>query len=127
MVEQDYMMRLVQQIARMLAKILFNIDSETISEDLEGRIDKTDTLERLLAMIEEGKINEAENQLFDLLDEGCPQCTEIALLFYSHLNEKTDDFLKENDYSREEVKDGIAGIAERVGLSELVSTSFMDA
>ena len=99
MFAQDYIMRLVHEIARVLAKILFNIDSETVSEKLESRIEETDILEQLLDMVDSGQINEAENKLYDLLNTGVPNCIETAILFYSYLNEKSDEFLKENDYS----------------------------
>lgn len=125
MFEQDYIMRLVHEIARVLAKILFNINSETVLEELESRIEETDILEKLLDMVDIGKINEAENELYDLLNQGAPNCIETAILFYSYLNDKSDEFLKENDYSREEVKEGIEGVAERVGLSGLTNTLFI--
>ena len=119
-------MRLVHEIARVLAKILFNIDSETVSEELESRIEETDILEQLLDMIDNGQINEAENKLYDMLDEGIPNCIEIAILFYSYLNDKTDEFLMENEYSRGEVIDGIETVAERVGLRALINTLFIE-
>ena len=124
MVEQDYIMRLVHEIARMLAKILFNINSETLEEDLEDRIEDIDVLERLLNMIDEGHINEAENKLYDILNCEYSNCIEIALLFYSHLNDKTDEFLSEHNYSRSEIKYGMESVAEHVGLSSLVSSIF---
>ena len=34
MFEQDYVMRMIKEIASVLAKILFNSESETIEEDL---------------------------------------------------------------------------------------------
>ncbi len=126
MFEQDYIMRLVHEIARVLAKILFNIDSETVSEELKSRIEETDVLEQLLDMVDNGQINQAENKLYDMLDAGILNCIETAILFYSYLNEKPDEFLKENDYSRGEVKEGIEDVAERVGLSGLISTLFIE-
>lgn len=126
MFEQDYIMRLVHEIARVLAKILFNINSETVSEDLKSRMEETDVLDQLLDMIDNGQINEAENKLYDLLNAGTPNCIETAILFYSCLNDKSDEFLKENDYSRGEVKEGIEGVAERVGLSGLISTLLIE-
>ena len=119
-------MRLVHEIARVLAKILFNIDSETVSEELESRIEETDILEKLLNMLDKGQINEAENKLYDMLDAGAPNCIETEILFYSYLNEKSDEFLKENDYSRGEVKEGIEDVAEKVGLSGLINTLFIE-
>ena len=126
MFEQDYIMRLVHEIARVLAKILFNIDSETVSEELESRIEETDVLEKLLDMVDNGQINEAENKLYDMLDAETPNCIETAILFCSYLNEKSDEFLKENHYSRGEVKEGIEDVAERVGLSGLIHTLFIE-
>ena len=126
MFEQDYIMRLVHEMARVLAKILFNINSETVSEELESRMEETDVLDGLLDMIDNGQINEAENKLYDLLNAGVPNCIEIAIIFYSYLNEKSDEFLKENDYSRGEVKEGIEDVVERVGLSGLISTLFIE-
>lgn len=119
-------MRLVHEISRVLAKILFNIDSETVSEELVSRIEETDELEKLLNMVDNGQINEAENKLYGLLNVGATHCIETAILFYSYLNEKSDEFLNENDYSREEIKEGIEDVAERVGLSDLIKTLFIE-
>lgn len=119
-------MRLVHEISRVLAKILFNIDSETVSEELESSIEETDVLDQLLKMVDNGQINQAENKLYDMLESGVPNCIEIAILFYLYLNDKSDEFLKENDYSRGEVREGIEGIAERVGLSSLINTIFIE-
>ena len=119
-------MRLVHEIARVLAKILFNVDLEIASEELESCIEETDILEQLLDMVDSGQINDAENKLYDMLEAGTPNCIETAILFYSYLNEKSDEFLKENDYSRGEVKEAIEAVAERVGLGSLINTLFIE-
>lgn len=126
MFEQDYIMRLVHEIARVLAKLLFNIDTETVTEELKSRVEETNLLEMLLDMIDNGQINEAENKLYDLMNDGAPNYMEMAILFYLHLNEKSDDFLEENAYSREEVKGGLEAVAARVGQREIVSALFME-
>ena len=63
--------------------------------------------------------------MYDILDVEVPNCIETAILFYSYLNEKSDEFLKENDYYRGEVKEGIVNVAERVGLGGLINTLFI--
>ena len=40
MVEQDYVMRMVKEIARALAKILFNKDSQTLVEEKKNQTQK---------------------------------------------------------------------------------------
>ena len=127
MFEQDYIMRLVREIARVIAKLLFNIDSETLTEDLQNRLEETDTLKKLLDMVDEGQINEAENCLDDLLCAESPNSVEIAILFYYYLNEKTDMFLEENGFSREEVKLGMEKLAGDLGLSGLADAFLEDS
>ena len=73
-----------------------------------------------------GQINEAENELYDVLEAEIPNSIELAILFYLYLNDKSDEFLKENDYSREEVKEGIESVAKRLGLSGLRNALFIE-
>ena len=42
---------------------------------------------------------------------------EMALLFYSYLNDKSDAFLEEHDFNRIEVKQGLESITSRYGIS----------
>ena len=43
-------------------------------------------------MVDSGKINEAENQIYDMTSDDNMANLELALLFYSYLNDKDDDF-----------------------------------
>lgn len=124
MFEQDYIMRLIKEMVRTLLKMLFHIDTESpIEEMLEDREEKY-VLERLLKLVDKGKINEAENQLIEILNNDMQKLI-MALLFYAYLNEKTDDFLLEHDFSREEIKSGIEDAAARYGIAN-VSEIFLD-
>ena len=117
MFEQDYVMRLIKEMVRAVLKLLFNIDTESPTVELLEDKEEKETLENLLDMIDDGKINEAENSLYDLTSDTDMNSLEIALLFHSYLNDKTDDFLEENDFSREEIKLGLENVADRFGLS----------
>ncbi len=39
--------------------------------------------------------------------------------FYQHLDEYEDDFLEDHGYSREEILEGLEGLAQESGLTEL--------
>ena len=106
MFERDYVMRLIKEMVRAILKLLFNIDTESPTIELLEDKEEKETLENLLDMIDDGKINEAENRLYDLTSDTDMNSLEIALLFYSYLNDKADDFLEENDFSRDEIKLG---------------------
>jgi hypothetical protein len=45
----------------------------------------------------------------------------VALLFYSYLNDKSDEFLENNNFSRDEVKDGLETIVSKYGLNSIAS------
>ena len=119
MFEQDYVMRLIKEMVRAILKLLFNIDMESPTEELLENKEEKETLENMLDMIDDGKINEAENKLYDLTRDTDVNSLKIALLFYSYLNDKTDDFLEANDFSRDEIKSGLENVADSFGLSSI--------
>ncbi len=94
MLEQDYIMRMIKEIIRAVLNLLFHIDTESpVTELLESQQSQT-LLEELLKMVDAGLINEAENQVTDLLESENDDRLKIALLFYSHLNDKTNELQK---------------------------------
>lgn len=117
--EQDYIVRLIKEMIRTILKLLFHIDTDTPTAELLSEADERETLDHLLDLIDDGNINEAENEVYELISDGNASAFEIALLFYSYLNDKTDDFLKENDFSREEIHEGLKNIVSECGLSSL--------
>ena len=117
MFEQDYIMRLIKEMVRTLLKLLFHIDMDSQTEDLLKEREEKETLNILLELADEGEINEAENRLYDLISEGDMSALETALLFYSYLNDKTDEFLEENNFGREEIISGLKAVVSRYGLN----------
>ena len=104
--DKDYVMRIVHEWIRTLIKLIFNKDIDK-EEDAEIPLEVMEQFRKLNAMIDDGEINEAENILLDGLREGDRTYFEMSLLFYEKLSGKTDEFLAEHDYSREEVVDGL--------------------
>lgn len=126
MFEQDYVMRLIKEMVRAILKLLFNIDTELPTAELLENKEEKETLKNLFDMIDDGKINEAENRLYDLTSDTDMNSLEIALLFYSYLNDKTDDFLEENDFSRDEIKLGLENVTDSFGLSSIAKMFLKD-
>ena len=120
MLQDDYILRQIREMVRAVMKMLFQVESpELTPEVLEDR-ETRETLESLLALMEEGKIDEAENRLYYLTsgeDDEERKNLEAGLLSYYALNGKSDDFLEEHDFSREEIMTGIQDLADRYGLS----------
>ena len=126
MFEQDYVMKLIKEMVRAILKLLFNIDTESPTVELLENKEEQETLENLLDMVDAGEINEAENRLYDLTSNTDVNSLEIALLFYSYLNDKTDDFLEVNNFSRDEIKLGLENVADSFGLSSIAKMLLTD-
>ncbi|MDE6233808.1 MAG: hypothetical protein K2M60_10755 [Lachnospiraceae bacterium] len=116
MFEQDYIMRLIKEIIRVILKLLFNFDAGAPTEELINQIEQKENLDYLMDLADNGNINEAENELWELTSDRDMENLKTALLFYSYLNDKTDDFLNENNFSREEIKEGFKNLISKYGL-----------
>ena len=112
-------MRLVKEMVRTILKLLFDIDTESPTEELLEEQEEKETLDKLLLLVDNGNINQAENELYELLAEESRTNLKIALLFYSYLNEKNDTFLEEHNFSREEVEEGLRTVVSQYGLSSI--------
>jgi hypothetical protein len=124
--EQDYVMRLIKEMVRAILKLLFNIDTESPTIELLENKEEKETLENLIGMVDAGEINEAENRLYDLISATDMNSMEVAILFYSYLNDKTDDFLEANDFSRDEIKLGMENVADNFGLNSIAKMFLTD-
>ena len=114
MVKQDYLMRLIHEMVRTIIKLIFNIDEKTV--DIEQELKETSDLYiRLVRLADAGKINEAENLLYEQLEYGQPEYLKAALGFYDHLNDYTEEFLDKADFSREEIKSGLVSVLKMYG------------
>ncbi|MFV0528496.1 MAG: DUF6483 family protein [Lachnospiraceae bacterium] len=112
MVEQDYYMRIVKDLGRMISRLLFNkFEPEYIFQEDETMQEEMNYKE-VLQMLEAGDINGAENLLYQYMEDGDDVYLEMALDFYDRVNEYDNDYLEDHDYSREEVSDGINHVLE---------------
>lgn len=118
MFEQDYVMRLIKEMVRAILKLLFNIDTDSPSAELLEDAKEQQTLDELLDMVDNGFINEAENKIYEITEEGKKTDLEMALLFYSYLNDKSDEFLEAHNYGRDEIKAGLKDITVRYGVDD---------
>lgn len=129
MVEKDYVMRIIHEMVRTILKLLFHIDEETEQELIFLDGDNRDFYQRLCQMADDGKLNEAENLLYENLESEAGveedknlENLKLALAFYDYLNTKSNDFLDDNDFSREEIRDGIKNVLNMYGYGGLADT-----
>lgn len=112
-------MRIIREMIRVILKLMFNIDTISPTSELLKESKEKQTLNELYGLVDEGKINEAENIIYDLTEKGDISNLKTALLFYSYLNDKDNSFFEVNDFSREEIKDGLMNILSEYGLNSI--------
>ena len=124
--EQDYVMRLIKQVIHALIGVLLD-KRTTLEHDMLANLQKNsgdDYLQRLTILADQGKICDAENMLLDALEGGAHEACLAALLFYEHINEFDDDYLEEHNFSRNEIRQGVIDIANRMKMYP-VATSIL--
>ena len=115
MVKQDYLMRMINDLITGMAKMLFHTD---IREDEELDF-QSDTLgeqfKALLDLADEGKLEEALEEMDRILDQGHMESLKMAMYFFEYLNRMDEDALEAKGLEREDLQEKILEAADRFG------------
>lgn len=119
--EKDYIMRIIKETARALFSVLFGKNEVAVTPQAENTYEVAGKkLRDLLEMADRGKINEAENVVWGDIDYQDRYEVAAAVLFYEHLSEKEEEFLDQNNYSLEEVLEGMRQVVRNAGYGDLM-------
>ncbi len=114
--EKDYIMRMIQEMVRVLFSLLLGKQYTSVELPEENKYEVSGkSLEEYKEMVDQGLINEAENMLLENLDDMNPSEVAAAALFYQYVAGKDEDFLSEHHYSGEEALEGLKMLVERAG------------
>lgn len=119
--EKDYIMRMIKEMVQVLFSLVFGKKYVSVELEDENKYEVSgNTLKFFFDMIDQGDINEAENLLLEDLDYTNKEEVMAAAFFYQHLSQKDDDFLRRNDYTKEEVLFGFKQLLEKSGYKDLI-------
>ena len=122
MVEEDYVTRMIRDMVRAVVRAILGKSELNYEFPKENERTNDDMVfNKMIQMADAGDINGAENMLLTEFEFKEPKQLEIALAFYSHLNEYEEDFLEANDYSRREIGEGIDAVAKKYGYSGIMN------
>lgn len=120
--EKDYIMRIIKEMVRVLFSLMLGKKYVAVEMEKENGFEVSGKkLEDYLRMIDRGEINEAENQLLENIDYSDKYNVATAALFYQYLSEKTECFLTEHDFSKEEVLDGMNRLIQKAGYGDVLN------
>ena len=119
--EKDYIMRMIKEMVRVLFSLMFGKKYVSVELEKENKYEVSGkNLKDFLDMIDSGEINEAENILLDSIDYTDRNEVMAAALFYQCLSEKDSEFLKNNNYTKEEVMSGFKQLLMQSGYTDLL-------
>ena len=119
---EDWLMRQIETMVTAVIHILFHTDQKSESIEAETSLsDAADSGQRemILAFLQEGKICEAENWLYENMNEDDISWLYTAVYFYSKINKLSDEYLAAHNFSREEIEAGLSEVYGRYGLEWL--------
>lgn len=113
MYNNDYILRMIEEMGRMLRQVFLQEEEEMYEiVDEEGRFSQSDFLGyRIGRLLLDRKINEAENLLFHEIErDPQPAYLAVGVHFYEDLQELTDAELEAADFSRAEIAEGLEAL-----------------
>ena len=119
--QEDWIMRQITMMVQVIARML---NKEEIFYSVSGQATyvHTDMLHaRLMELLMDGYINEAENFLFENIRMGHSEDLWVAADFYERLNAMSDTYLQAHDFSRDELKAGLEEIMALYGVGLMPS------
>ena len=119
--EKDYIMRMIKEMVRVLFSLAVGKMYVSVELEKENKYEVSGkNLKIFLNMIDLGQINEAENILLDSIDYTNKNEVMAVALFYQYLSEKDNQFLENNNYTKEEVLSGFKQLLMKSGYSDLL-------
>ncbi len=115
--EKDSISREIDELIRVIGDVFLG-KKNTAYEVIEDEAHKAcnNLYYRIDKALQEGKMNEAENILFEEISVENPSYLEIAIDFYTKLNQKTEEELQQVQFSKEEIVEGIKDIMDMFGI-----------
>lgn len=113
----DWLLKQINVVSDFLQKLFTDMEtSRKLNENEQYQKDSFE-FERLLEnLIEEDRINDAENILFEKLETNNLMYATIATRFYEKLKNLSDEKLQKSNYSREEILQGLNDMCDMFGL-----------
>ena len=113
----DWLLKQINVVSEFLQKLFTDMEkARKLNENEQYQKDSFE-FERLLEnLIEEDRINDAENILFEKLETNNLMYATIATRFYDKLKGLSDEKLQKSNYSRDEILQGLNDMCDMFGL-----------
>lgn len=116
-IQQDWLMRQIEMTVSMVLRLFLRESPQDAALPDEFHQQGTEELAgRLSALLRQGRLGKAEDLLFERLDPEDKSIFVTAMDFYRQANVLTDEELAAQDFTREELLEGLSQVVKRYGL-----------
>lgn len=113
----DWLLKQINVVSEFLQKLFTDMETNRKLNENEQYQKDSFEFERLLEnLIEQDRINDAENILFEKLETNNLMYATIATRFYDKLKGLSDEKLQKSNYSRDEILQGLNDMCDMFGL-----------
>ncbi len=122
--QKDWFLRQIQTLITKISEAIFNKESVKYEIEDVSNVSETDILyARLMQLLGEYNICYAEDLLFENIEPDNKKYILLALDFYSSVNSLTDEELREANFTRGEIDEGLNEILHifNISLDEIVN------
>ena len=113
----DWLLKQINVVSEFLQKLFTDMEtSRKLNENEQYQKDSFEFERMLENLIEEDRINDAENILFEKLETNNLMYATIATRFYDKLKGLSDEKLQKSNYSRDEILQGLNDMCDMFGL-----------
>lgn len=112
----DFIMRQIEIIAATLGYLLFGKTMQIEQIDPRQSMDN-DLYLVLSSLVRQGMVCQAEDLLYEALEDPDPATLQAAWCFYNDLNAFSDEYLQEVRFSRQEILEGLQNISSICGIT----------
>ncbi len=121
MFQNDYIMRQIASLVQFVSMLILGKAVPLYEKQDEQSPAQGDLLhDALLRLLEQNRINEAENVLFEHLEGGVDGMLNVALDFYYRLSILSDEQLAKAGFTRDEIDMGVRDTLKMSGLASLL-------
>lgn len=116
-IQQDWLMRQIEMLISTIVQLFAAETSQdsTLPEEHQ-QTNSTKLAQKLTGLLREGQLGKAEDLLFEHLDTEDKNILITAMDFYRQANAMSDAELENQDFTREELLEGLSEVAGRYGL-----------
>ena len=117
MFEQDWIMRQIHEMSKVIARVMLNAEVQSTVAELPQ--EKRDLADDLISRLKCGRVRETVDEVNRLADDNSRDNLIIGLEFYSALSELDEDILEAEGYSLTDAQNDFEVFAGKFGLQQM--------